>query len=406
MADGLNRRATLAAIGALVALSLGAGTQPANGADPIRIGELSSYNKFATFSVPYRNGWQLAVSEINASGGIEGRPLEVISRDDGGTTGDAVRVAEELVTSENVAFIFGTFLSSTGLAVSDFANRRKVLFLATKPLSDAITMTSGNRYTFRIRPSIYMQTNMLVEAGKATSAKKWAIVAPSYEFGQAAATAFKSLMPAAVDGAEIVVEQYPALGKIDARATVTAIEQAKPDGIFVALFGSDLAKFAREGETRGLFKGRTVMSLLTGEPEWLLPLGEATPAGWIVTGYPWDQIEDEKHKTFVAAYQARYSDTPRLGSLLGYQTGYLIKAMLEKAATIETEALIAVLEGLKFDAVVDEAHIRPMDNQATIGAWVGKLAIEDGKGKMVDWTYADGADYMFSRAAVRAARRD
>ena len=117
-------------------------------------------------------------------------------------------------------------------------------------------------------------------------------MAPNYEYGQSAAANFKKLIKAATPDAEIVGEQFPALGKIDAGATVAALENAKPDGIFNVLFGADLTAFVREGNTRGLFEKRTVASLLTGEPEYLIPLGEETPEGWIVTGYPWEQITD------------------------------------------------------------------------------------------------------------------
>lgn len=287
--------------------------RPAHAADPIRIGELNSYGRFAAFTVPYRQGFQLALEEINAAGGVNGRKLEVISRDDGGTTGDAVRVAEELVTREKVSFIFGTFLSNVGLAVGDFANQRKVLFIAAEPLTDALTMNKGNRYTFRLRANTWMQVGMLVDAVKQTGARRWAIVAPNYEYGQSSAENFKALAAKAIPGFEVVAEQFPALGKIDAGATVAAIEQAKPDAIFNVLFGGDLAQFVREGATRGLFEGRTVASLLTGEPEWMLPLRDEVPQGWIVTGYPWEQIEDAPHKAFVAAYRAKFDDTPRLG---------------------------------------------------------------------------------------------
>ena len=76
----------------------------------------------------------------------------------------------------------------------------------------------------------------------------------------------------------------------------------------------------REGNTRGLFKGRDVVSLLTGEPEYLDPLKDEAPVGWIVTGYPWYEIKTPEHKTFLAAYQAKYKDYPRLGSIVGYST--------------------------------------------------------------------------------------
>src|SRR5712691_9156348 len=123
----------------------------------IRIGELNSYKVFPAFLEPYRKGWQLALEEINRSGGVLGRELEVVSRDDGGTPGDAVRVAEELISCEQVMVLMGTFASNVGLAVANLAQQRKLVFLAAEPLTDKIVWENGNRYTFRLRPSTYMQ---------------------------------------------------------------------------------------------------------------------------------------------------------------------------------------------------------------------------------------------------------
>jgi branched-chain amino acid transport system substrate-binding protein len=374
--------------------------------DSIRIGELNSYSRMAVFSVPYRNGMQLAQDEINAKGGVMGgKKMDIVFRDDGGTPSDAVRVAEELLTRENVSFLVGTFLSNVGLAVADFANQKKVLFLATEPLTDAITMAQGNKYTYRVRPSTYMQTKMLVDAIKAKGVKKWAIVAPNYEYGQSAATNFKKLIKAATPDAEIVGEQFPALGKIDAGATVAAIENMKPDGIFNVTFGADLTVFVREGNTRGLFEKRTVVSLLTGEPEYIIPLGEETPEGWIVTGYPWEQITDPKHKAFIDAYRAKFNDAPRLGSVLGYVVGYMMKDMLDKAGALDTEKLLAALDTLKSDTIVGPVAMRAIDHQSTMGAWVGETTIKDKKGTMKNWKYEDGAKYLFPEAEVKAARK-
>jgi branched-chain amino acid transport system substrate-binding protein len=374
--------------------------------DSVRVGELNSYTRMAVFSGPYRNGMELAVEEINAKGGVMGgKKLDIIFRDDGGTPGDAARVAEELLTRENVSFLVGTFLSNVGLAVADFANQRKVLFLATEPLTDAITMGSGNKYTYRVRPSTYMQTKMLVEAVKAKGIKKWAIVAPNYEYGQSAAANFKKLIKAATPDAEFVGEQFPALGKIDAGATVAALDSFKPDGIFNALFGADLTVFVREGNTRGLFEKRTVASLLTGEPEYIIPLGEETPEGWITTGYPWEQITDAKHQAFAAAYQKKWTETPRLGSLLGYTVGYMIKDLLDKARSTDTDKLLAALDNLKSDTLVGPVVMRAIDHQSTLGAWVGETTVKDKKGTMKNWKYEDGAKYVFPDDEVRAARK-
>jgi branched-chain amino acid transport system substrate-binding protein len=373
---------------------------------PVKVGELNSYGRFAAFAVPYRNGIQLAQDEINAKGGLlGGRKMEFVFRDDGSTPGDAVRVAEELLTRENVSLLVGTFLSNVGLAVSDLANQKKALFIASEPLTDTITMAAGNPYTYRIRPGTFMQTKMLVDAVKAKGIKKWAIVAPNYEYGQSAAASFKRLIKEATPDAQIVAEQYPALGKVDAGATVSALAAANPDGIFNVLFGADLPGFVREGATRGLFTGKTVVSLLSGEPEYLLPLGDETPEGWIVTGYPWDQIDTPAHKAFVEAYRAKFNDTPRLGSFLGYVVAGIVRDVIEKAGSTDTDKMIAAFNGMKFETLVGPATMRASDHQLSLGAWVGELAKKDKAGTMKNWKFIDGASVMFREAEVAAAKQ-
>ena len=360
----------------------------------------------ATYTNDVRDAFKLEVDKINAAGGVMGgRRLEFVFRDDGSTPGDAVRVAEELLTRENVAFIAGTFLSNVGLAVSDFANQRKRLFFATEPLSDALTMAQGNRYTWRLRPSTYMQTRMLVEAARGKTQKRWAIVAPNYEYGQSAAANFKRLIGSAIPGAEIIAEQYPALGRVDAGATVGALAQARPDAIFNVLFGPDLTAFVREGNTRGLFERRFVLSMLTGEPEYMIPLGDETPEGWVVTGYPWDQVEGSAHRAFVEAYRARFNDTPRKGSLLGYVTVQVLANLLNKANSLDNEVLVDALRDLRSDTVVGNVTMRGIDQQGSMGTWVGETTQRNGQGIMRNARYADGADYMFPEEEVRAARR-
>src|SRR5438132_10382 len=189
-------------------------------AQPIKLGELNSYKVFPAFLEPYKKGMELAVEEINAAGGVLGRKVELVVRDDGGTPGDAVRAAEELIAREKVDVLMGTFASNVGLAVSNLAAQRKVLFIASEPLTDKIVWENGNRYTFRLRPSTYMQTAMLVPEAAKLKKKRWAIVYPNYEYGQSATASFKRLLKAAQPDVEFVAEQASPLGKIDAGAVV------------------------------------------------------------------------------------------------------------------------------------------------------------------------------------------
>jgi branched-chain amino acid transport system substrate-binding protein len=373
-------------------------------AQPVKLGELNSYKTFPAFLEPYRKGMELALDEVNRTGGLLGRPVELVVRDDNGTPGDAVRVAEELVSREKVDVLMGTFSSAVGLAVADFAKQRKVLFIASEPLTDKIIWDSGNRYTFRLRPSTYMQTAMLVPYAAKLGKRRWAIVYPDYEYGRSATAAFKQQMIALQPSGLEFVEFAVPLGKIDAGPVAQAMADAKPDAIFSSLFAADLTKFVREGELRGLFRDRPVFNLLGGEPEYLDPLKDEAPAGWYVTGYPWPAIVTPEHKRFLDAYQAKYHDYPRQGSVVGYTTVMTAAAAIRKARSTDAEKLRAAMLGLNVETPFGPVTFRALDHQSTMGAYVGRIALKDGKGVMVDWKYADGKDYLPADDWVKAHR--
>jgi len=372
--------------------------------DTITIGEINTYSKLTSFTFPYRNGWQLALEEINNAGGIRGKKLKVISRDDAGKPGNAVTIAEELIRKNKVALIMGSFYSHVGLALTDFARHNQVLYVAAEPLSDALVWSKGNRYTFRLRPSTYMQAAMLAEEAAKHPAKRWATIAPNYAYGKDAVKAFKKVLLSKRPDIRFVAEQWPALSKINAGAEIQALSDAKPEAVYNVTFASDLAKFVREGKLRGFFKNKYVVSLLTGEPEYLDPLKNEAPEGWLVTGYPWYDIERPQHLRFVKNYKEKFNDYPRMGSLVGYNVMMAVAAMLQKANSIQTEEMVQAMEGLEFDSPMGPITFRKIDHQSTMGAYVGRIALADGKGIMVDWKYADGQDYLPGDDEVKQMR--
>jgi len=373
-------------------------------ADTIKIGEINHYKRMAAFAGPYKQGIELGLEEANASGGVLDKKIEFIFRDDQGKPGEAVKIAEELMTRDGAVMITGTILSHVGLAISSLAGEKGYVYLASEPLADSIVWAKGNKYTYRLRTSTFMQAAMLAEEAAKTDAKRFATIAPNYAYGKDAVAAFKQNLLKLKPDAEFVAEQWPALFKIDAGAEVQAIERAKPDAIYNVTFGPDLAKFVREGTTRGLFDGRTAYGLLTGEPEYLDPLGAEAPEGWVVTGYPWYDIKDAAGIAFIKKYQKRWNDYPRIGSLVGYMTVQSIVAALDKAGSTETEAIRSAFENLDVDTPVGKITFRGIDHQATMGAYVGRVALKDGKGVMVDWTYKAGENYLPSDSEVRKLR--
>ena len=185
---------------------------------------------------------------------------------------------------------------------------------------------------------------------------------------------------------------------------VQALADAKPDAIFNVLFGADLAKFVREGNTRGLFKGVEVASLLTGEPEYLDPLKDETPNGWLVTGYPWYAIKTPEHEAFRSAYEAKFKEYPRLGSVVGYAAIKSIVEGVKKAGSTESEKLVNAFRGLNVMTPFGPVVYRPEDHQSTMGAYVGRTKNEGGKGVMVNSRYMDGAKFLPSADEVKKMR--
>jgi branched-chain amino acid transport system substrate-binding protein len=396
----LSRRLILGASGSLTL----PGLLRAQGTAPVRIGEINSYTSNPAFTLPYRNAMQLAVEGINAKGGVLGRQLELITRDDAGRPQDAVRLAGELVNDQKVDVLAGAYLSNVGLALGEYAAQNKRLYVGGEPLTDAMVWEKGNRYTFRLRPSTYMQAAILAEEAAKLPAKRWVTVSPNYEFGQSGVKWFKQLLSARRPDVTFVGEQWPALGRVDAGATVQALEAMKPDGILNVLFGPDLTNFVRQGNTRGLFEKRSVVSLLTGEPEYLDPLGDEAPEGWIVTGYPGEAIDTPAHKAFASAYRAKFNAKPMCGSLVGYSLINSIAAGVAKAGSTDIEKMVDGFRGARFDTPVGSVEYRGLDHQGTLGVFVGKTALRGNAGVMTDWRYIDGKDLLPGDDLVRSLR--
>ena len=380
---------------------------PAAGQGAIKIGEINSYSGGAApFTGPYRQGVDLAVEEVNGRGGLLGRKVEVLFRDDKGAPAEAVKHAQELRAGEKVDLIAGTFASHVGLAVSDWARQNRVMFVAAEPLTEALTWQKGHRYVVRVRPNTYSQGRMLAEEAAKLPYKRWANIGPNYEYGKRAWETFferlKQLKPDVVN----VGEHWPTLFKIEPGPLVPAIMNQQPEALYVSLFGSDWIAFVREAQKRGLFEKMFVVGILLGEPEYIDPLKTEAPEKMLVTGYPWYDIETPAHRDFVARYQKKYDAYPRLGSLVGYVTYASIFEAIRRAGSTETEKLASAFQNLKVDTPIGPITFRASDGQSTMGAWVGTTKIDPkrGVGIMVNHKYVPGERVLPSDDEVKKLR--
>lgn len=370
-------------IAAAVWLLAGAGAWPlpalaAPAAPPLRLGDITATQRDRAFALRYRQGWTLALEQINAAGGLLGRRVEVLSRDDGGDPAKAVALARELVQGRQVAAIFGGHTSETALALSDFANSARVPYLAVAPLTQKLTWQQGNAHTFRLRPGAWSHAATVAPKALGRRKLQWALVYQDDESGRELAGAFKALMLAFQSKTRFVYDTPLGTAALRAAtATAKSIEATRPEALFIALTGRDLAAFVRAGQAAGLFDGRPVVALFAGDPENLTALreaGVALPADWIITGYPREAIAGPAHQDFIAAYNARFAAPPTMASLLGYTALQSLGAAIRRAGSADPARIAAALPGLKLDSPFGEIEYRRQDHQSTLGVYLGYSA--------------------------------
>ena len=249
---------------------------------------------------------------------------------------------------------------------------------------------------------------MLVPEAAKLKKKRWAVVYPNYEYGQSAAATFKELLKKAQPDVEFVAEQAPPLGKIDAGAVVQALADAKPDAIFNVLFGADLSKFVREGNTRGLFKGREVVSLLTGEPEYLDPLKDEAPERLDRHRLPVVRHPDRRAQGVLPRLLPRSTTTTRASARWSATRRSSRSPRASRRPRVDRHR--EADRGLQGPAVRHRRSARsPTARSTTSRRWapiVGKTKLEGGKGVMVDYRLPRRRQVPAERRRGEEAARD
>src|SRR5512139_383413 len=308
-------------------------------------------------------GIKMALEEINAKGGILGRKLEYIIRDTEGKVDVAVREVKDLILREKVNFLIGPCSSGTGLAMQVVHSEYKILRLSAIANTEAQTVDKFSPYFVQVVPNTYMEaiaaTRYLNK--KVPNAKKFCTIGPDYEFGRREETAFAEEIKRLVPGAEIVYEAWPKLGEKDFTAFITAIMAKKPDAVHGSLFGGDLVSFTKQAAPYGFFE-KTPFIALYDFPV-LLALGPDAPEGTFGFGRGCFFMDpNPKMIEFTEKFKKATGDYPDGWAVQNYDTVYLLKAAIEKAKTIETEAVIKAIEGMPFDSLRGPFSIRALDH--------------------------------------------
>jgi branched-chain amino acid transport system substrate-binding protein len=343
---------------------------PAKG--PIRIGVIDSYSGMAAVLTDDElKACRLYVDNINAKGGLLGRKIELIVRDDELKPDMGVKHLIDLYLEKKVDFCLGTASSSVLLANSEWCKRNKKFYLAWSTRSEKATGALGHRYIFRNPSDTDMDANAMAQFWAKEKYSKFYTISADYEYGHTVIEGFVKHMKRLKPDVQFLGEQWPKLNEIDYTAYIAPILQANPEVLYVGLWGGDAMTFIKQAKPYGLFQKMKALCL-HGGLSLLAPIGLAMPEGvYVGTNYFFNFVDTPENTTFVQAYKEKYGIVPSDYAYIGY-TG--IKTLVEgikKAKSVDQEKVIDALEGITIDTPGGPLTIRKYDHQGEMGIYVG-----------------------------------
>ena len=401
---------SLQVAGGLLVLLCAVGSATAQG-KPIRIGEINSYSGLATvYTFPYREGILMATKEINDAGGILGRPIEFIFRDDKLKPDEAVKAARELVGQEKVDFLAGCISSGVGLAISAYAKEAKTLYFATHCQTSRLTWDDGHKYVAHTTNNVNQYIRALAAKAATSGYKKWAHISPDYEYGHNVFDEFSGYLKQLRPEVQFVQQNWPKLGETDHSSYVTALLQSGAEAFLSSVWGAQEIAFVKQAKPFGLFEKIHFVSASVGNPDELEPLGKEAPIGALTPGFPWyeDAMQKRHPKLaeWVKKYETRTKKEPTLGASWGYASTYIIAEAIKRANSADTDRVIAALsEGYEMEFPWGKVIMRGCDQQAIPPQWIGVVKMNaQGKPILADVEELHGKDLIRSCDEVAKLR--
>jgi len=330
--------------------------------DTIKIGfPIPLSGPTAVYGKPILAGAELAISQINAAGGVLGRKLELLSRDSKASADEAVRLARELIIKDSVDFLAGTLTSAEAPAVSTVAKENKIVFVA--PTAKSMILTDAQHihpYIFRVASNTDVEGLAAATLmAKFAEVKTVATIAPDYAYGRDAAAAFIAALKKLRPDIEVVDQQWPKLGEPDFTAFINAQMGKKPDAVYCSLFAGDFVTFSKQATPLGYFKAisnRLIDGGEIGTPDEAQALGADYPYAVTANAYDpviWNGAEPPEHKKFIADLKAYTKAEYASGwSIVGYQAIEALAEGIKKAGNTKSDDVSKALAGLTFDTPV------------------------------------------------------
>lgn len=348
-----------------------------SGVKPVKIGMVDA--KTGTYAAQGRaeiRGATMAMDEVNAKGGILGRPVQLIAEDDHTLPGPAVSKAHLLLERDKVDFLMGGVSSAVAVALSNLAHKRRVLYIDTGGHVDSITQSDCHWTTFRTCSSTSMLAGSNFDMIFRTRGKRWYFITPDYSYGYALHREYSRRLKRA-GGTNLGNELTP-LGTTDFSTYLIRARAANADVLMVLVEGDDLVNCLKEIVQFDLNKKMAVAgALMEMEMEEALPR-DSRIGLWSYEWY-WKQPNVPEVAKFVQRYANRYGGgkVPTARVWFGFASMHALAMAANDAGTLHSVDVSKALAGLTLPPEVSlqpgKVYYRQADHQLIGNEFVGHI---------------------------------
>jgi urea transport system substrate-binding protein len=367
--DFLKTAIATAAAGALpVAGLLGSRGAAAAAAEPIKVGILHSLTgTIAITEAHVVDAEKLAIDEINAAGGVLGRPLQSIVEDGASDWPTFAEKAQKLLESDKVAAVFGCYTSASRKAVLPvFERYNGLLYYPT--YYEGLEMSKNIMYTGQeATQSVIPAVNWLAQ----NKGKKFYLIGSDYIWPRTTNRIARPTIAKA--GGTVVGEDYFPLGNVEFSSVINKIKAAKPDVILSTVVGgSNVALYKQLNSVDITGKNQTILALSVTEEE-AIGIGRENLVGvYSCMGY-FQSVANPQNQKFVAAFKAKYGADRVVGDTLeaAYTAVYMWKLAVEKAGSLDVAKVVAASSNLAWAAPEGQVHFHVSNHHLWKHARIG-----------------------------------
>lgn len=345
--------------------------------EPIKLGLIDIYSGgFAFIADTIRTGFEIALDEANAAGGLDGRKFELVTADMGTQVEKAVTEARRMMLEEGINFVTVGIHSGAAVAVGSLAKEQHKLVVGGFATTRRLTGALGHKYVGRANLSTVEIGRVMAEYLKGRpEIKRIATIAPDYEYGQQFTGDFVAALKQARPDIEVVRQEWPKFGAADFAPHVTALQAQPVDMIVNGTFGADAINFLKAARDFGLFDSGTI--LFTHGLDLTKPsvMKDTLPENTLATlWYPFYAIDTDRSKRFAEKVERKMGTYPTGSAPVGYVAGKMVTAAIVKAKSTDPSKVVEALGGIKFEGPTGSVEVRACDNMALYDFYVGRVA--------------------------------